>query len=405
VTTENGQPFETCSVHVLNNLESRPDSGAPVQKPCAFDQNALVARALVDAANALLAAVRAISPLLTASNPAQPPGDFAAVTQPGLVTSRASPLPAQNGFDASLTVGETINFFLKRKAAMGKTDETLRYLTTCLKSFGKGRWNQPVQTVTADELQTWIDGFDRTKTKKTYLGAVKTFMRWAVKKNLLAQDLTGCVEIPEDDDDEGEPDPYTPEEAKKILEHLIVVNPDLCRVMAIRFFAGLRTSEAQRGDDSRILPSGYIEVRRDMTKTKRRRLVTVLPNLKAWLELGGEWRSFAQDTIRQEIKEAGVTPRRNGTRSAFITYHEAKFEDVNKTAKQAGNSKDMIETRYKGLATKEQAEAYFTIFPPESRPEVKLRENPGWFKKNDPRRIIVTLIDEKKPPEAENLGR
>jgi integrase len=211
---------------------------------------------------------------------------------------------------------------------------------------------------------------------------VRTFLRWAVRKKWLAEDLTPQVEIP-DLDDEEEPNPYTPGEARRILLHCAESNLDLCRTLAIRFFAGLRTSEAQRGGEERIL-QGYIEVTRSMTKTRRRRLVTIQPNLAAWLHWTREkavWRSFGKETIREAIEAAGVVPRDNGTRSGFITHHVAAFENIAKTAKEAGNSEAVIERAYKGLATKEAGLAYFAIYPPADAPEVKPRANAGWFKK------------------------
>jgi len=371
-------------------LIARPDSGASTEKPNGLNRDALVADALAKIADALAALSSALAPPahnatdgVTRYTKALRDPDSPGGVSSDRVTHRGAPLPGPSHFapDPSLTVGDAVNAFIVHKANMGKSPETLRYLQACLKSFCKGRFNAPLQAVTVSDLQTWIDGFDRRKTKTTYLGAVRTLLRWAMRKNWLTADLTRAVEIADDEEEEREPDPYTPAEAQKLLNHLRETNIDLCRIFALRFFTGLRTCEIKRLTEAEILESGYIKVTRAMSKTRRQRMVKILPNLQAWLALGGEVRGVAECTVREAFKEAEVPKRANGTRSSFITYHLALWENVNQTANQAGNTREMIEAHYKGLVTQEAAQEYWNIFPSVEPVAYKPRLNPGWFQK------------------------
>jgi integrase len=58
------------------------------------------------------------------------------------------------------------------------------------------------------------------------------------------------------------------------------------RCLAVRYFAGLRTSEAVALAEAEI-KEGFIEVTARKAKTRRRRLVEIQPVLRAWLDLGG----------------------------------------------------------------------------------------------------------------------
>jgi hypothetical protein len=57
-------------------------------------------------------------------------------------------------------------------------------------------------------------------------------------------------------------------------------------------------------------------------------------------------------------------------RHAFCSFHFALHSNENLTAAQAGNSPAMIHAHYKGLATKAEAEKWFSVKPSESAQNV-----------------------------------
>jgi hypothetical protein len=141
--------------------------------------------------------------------------------------------------------------------------------------------------------------------------------------------------------------------------------------LAVRFFSGLRSAEVERFAD-KFIGEKYIEVTAATAKgarARRRRLVTIQPNLRDWLNLGGVlpvrgnksnvWRDF---TVALR-KATGIVWRHNATRHSFASYHLAKFQRAGKTAMESGNTEAVLYVNYRELVTEEQAEAYFSILP------------------------------------------
>jgi integrase len=140
--------------------------------------------------------------------------------------------------------------------------------------------------------------------------------------------------------------------------------------------AGLREKEIMRlkWEDVFRVPD-HIEVSALKSKTRSRRLIEICPSLAQWLEpyrdrTGAIWRKsydmFHIDFagLRESISESVKIPnRRNGLRHSFVTFHYALHSDEGYTAKEAGNSPQMIHAHYKGLATKKEAEAWFAVAP------------------------------------------
>jgi integrase len=156
-------------------------------------------------------------------------------------------------------------------------------------------------------------------------------------------------------------------------------------IIALQGLAGLRLEEALRLIWENVFGiPGHIEITAQNAKTRRRRLVEICPALAAWLEpfRGMEGKVWNQITgvngyERASVRLRGslkIPSRRNGLRHAFCTYHFALHSNENLTAAQAGNSPAMIHQHYKGLATKAEAEKWFSVMPAANA--AKPKENP-----------------------------
>jgi len=135
-------------------------------------------------------------------------------------------------------------------------------------------------------------------------------------------------------------------------------------------FSGLRTAEICRIDWKEIGPQ-YITVAPEKAKTSARRLVPILPAMKAFLALQtrGSGRIFKSDptrfstTITDTFRGAGVEPVHNGLRHSFCTYRLADIQNTAQVALEAGNSPVMLFKHYRELATKKQGKAWFAVTP------------------------------------------
>jgi integrase len=167
-----------------------------------------------------------------------------------------------------------------------------------------------------------------------------------------------------------------------------VLAKDLCDPwIALQGLGGLRLEEALRLDWREVFTiAGHVEISTSKSKTRSRRLVEISPALEQWLapfrgcegHLGARWakvndyvRDFA--ALRNRLK---IPSRKNGLRHGFCTFHFALHNNENLTAAQAGNSPAMIHAHYRGLATKSEAERWFSVrLPTPTGNEVPLRDS------------------------------
>jgi integrase len=281
-------------------------------------------------------------------------GTFCALTLPPSVNS-------------TLPVSKLINEFLMSKARAGRSERYLRALRNSLVKFSYGRATKDIADVTTVEIEDWLHSSGwKPVTMKGYLGDVRTLFSFAVKRGYVVRSPALGVELPEVMP--GTVTIHTPEQAKAVLEFARGYNVDICRAMAVRYFAGLRTAEVERIEEKHIRDKS-IEVTAINAKTRRRRLVTIQPNLREWLALGGTlpvrgcksnvWRDF-NDALRHAT---GLPWSHNVTRHSFVSYHLARFQNAGKTALEAGHTEQMLFSNYREVVTVEAAKEYFSIVP------------------------------------------
>lgn len=148
--------------------------------------------------------------------------------------------------------------------------------------------------------------------------------------------------------------------------------PALIAVTALQTFGGARLEEALRLDwEALHRTPGYVEISGQHAKTRKRRLLEVGPGLAEWLVQFKGWtgriwsqpvNSFITEWAR--LREAvGVPSRRNGVRHGFASFSYVLQGEI-ETAALAGTSPQILHENYRGLARREEAEAWFAIQPP-----------------------------------------
>ena len=135
------------------------------------------------------------------------------------------------------------------------------------------------------------------------------------------------------------------------------------RCLALRYFAGLRTTEAT-GIDEKEIGTKFIEVTAAKSKTRSRRLVTVTPALAAWLAIGGVLPlKQIHNRLRAVTLASGVPWGKSVTRHSFVTYHLAAFQSAGQTALQAGHTEQILFNHYREIVTPEVAAEFWAIRP------------------------------------------
>jgi len=271
-----------------------------------------------------------------------------------------SPPPATVDDGVSLT--DAINLFLVSKSRSGRSDAYLRQLRLTFVDFARGRGRTSIAELSVADVEEWVDAMTvGPRAVRGRLQYVRTLFAFAQRRNLCAGNPALAVDLPATSSEA--PGIHSPEEVRKLLDAAQAWSPRLVRVLAVRYFAGLRAAEVARLEESDI-GAEFVTVPAHKAKTRQRRLVRIQPALRAWLDLGGELPGV---TCEQQLPElcirAGVPWLRNAPRHSFVSYHLAAFGSAAGTALEAGHSEAMLFRHYRALVTAEAAAAFWEIRP------------------------------------------
>jgi integrase len=248
------------------------------------------------------------------------------------------------------------------KARSGRSDQYLRQLRHCFALFARGRAKRPLASITTPEIEEWLAEIGVSpRTVKGRLQYLRLLFSWAQRRNYCPRNPAAAVDIPTQSHEA--PGIHTTAQVQQILDAARAWSPRLTRVLAIRYFAGLRAAEVARMDESDIGPK-YITVPAHKAKTRQRRLVTIQPALRAWLDLGGELPGqTCEQQIWELVRKINVPWPRNCTRHSWVSYHLAQFGSAANTAMEAGHSEAMLYAHYRALVTPEAAAEFWAILP------------------------------------------
>lgn len=239
----------------------------------------------------------------------------------------------------------------------------------------KGAFHGEISAVTVADLDDWLKGLHlEPRTHNNYRAAVVQLFNFAKSKlkalpHFLphAAEETTKVREPSKDNEV-----YTTEEMRQIL----VSAPEKVRhLIAIRAFSGIRNEEIWKLTWEQIdLATGWIKLRKAATKLQARRIIPILPNLRAWLPTDtrtGSVHGYASaktlsQAVSNGISGAKVEVKTNALRKCYASYRLAVLNNIEQVAEESGNSPQIIREEYRELATKEEGEAWFSIFPASS---------------------------------------
>jgi integrase len=157
---------------------------------------------------------------------------------------------------------------------------------------------------------------------------------------------------------------------------------------ALCLFAGIRPE----GEITKLpaadvrVETAAITIEPWVSKVNMRRLITIQPNLAAWLR-AYPLHEYPVIPSKDKMKNvAGKITRvrrqfklgHDVLRHTFISMHVGKFRSMGDAALQAGNSEEIIRKHYLNVITPQEADAFFRIMPschsrqtPKKTPEVK----------------------------------
>jgi integrase len=250
---------------------------------------------------------------------------------------------------------------LAAKEASGRSKEHVRDLRSRLGMFARS-FRVPLSSVTQQQVEQWLDAVGaKGRHRRNHVVSIVSLVRWSERRGHLAAGQVSLAGI-ERESSEADVQIFTPDQLQKLLQH---APADVVPFVAFGAFAGLRHAEIQRlqWDDVHM---DHIDIRARNAKTRQRRLVPILPALRSWIDpLRGEGRVCRWEDMHRALgklkRASGVQWVRNGLRHSFGTYRMALVQSEQQVALEMGNSPGMIFRHYRANATKEQAEAWFSI--------------------------------------------
>lgn len=273
---------------------------------------------------------------------------------------------------AGACVVDVVNELLVAKSAKGCRHRYLVQLRLSLvdlaRTLGEGR---PIADVRPADLEAWIMRPEwGAAARRSYLIDARTLFAFALRRDLVRTNPALAVEMPRRED--SPPGIHTPAQVKRVLEAARIEDVDVCRLLAVQYFAGLRPAEAARISDADIA-GGFVRVSGANSKTRQRRLVVVQPALDAWLGVGGSLPVLNRVRRYYRVREAaGVPWSHDVTRHSFVSYHLAHFRSAAGTAMEAGHSESILFRHYREVVTPTAAAEFWGI-----RPDPEAARPPG----------------------------
>lgn len=276
-------------------------------------------------------------------------------------------LPHVQARTQSCKLQALVERLLKEKELSGKSPRYLKDLKLRLGAFAASFPERLVAEVTRDDVEQWLIGLGLSPTSRNnYRRVLVVLFNFARSHNLCAANPAEHVGVAKVVDKP--PGILTPAEAASLLK---AAEDPLVPYLAIGLFAGLRRAELERLDWREVkLSQGYIEVTAQTSKTSRRRLVHIEPNLAAWLRPhrrpeGPVWPENFEILFESARKTARITDwPDNALRHSFASYHLARHRDAARTALELGHkSTTLLFTNYRELVTKSDAIRYWAIKP------------------------------------------
>jgi len=279
-----------------------------------------------------------------------------------------------------------------------KQDKSRRYIYDMqarLNTLAKSLTGE-IRDIRADDIDKVLSNLKVTgRTRNNYRTCLITAFSFAKDKKHLPRELKTEAEFSKRFKEAGSPiGIYTPDEFKVLLSK---INLRVVPFLALGGFAGLRSAEISRLRWEHIHwngEGGYVEVGVDQAKTASRRLIPILPALRAWLQPFAKKDGFVLQGLQDEFHlsrtfrksalavkgasgQISVKPVPNGCRHSFCSYRLAQLKSAAEVALEAGNSPKMLFEHYrevsvikggkKFLVDADAAEIWFALAPSKER--------------------------------------
>jgi integrase len=266
------------------------------------------------------------------------------------------------------TVSEIRDEFLSAAKNAGRSQRHLQSLRAHLNKFCLA-CPKKISQISVEDINPFLQQFAALKTRLNYRITLISFFRFAQRRGFLPTDRLTAAELSDKPSVRPtEPEVFTSEEFARLLKHCD--NKKIRAFLVFGGLCGLRSAEIARLRWENVRED-HIILGAAITKTARRRVAEIPGNAAAWLEAlretSGPVSYLSPNQLYKKLdalaEAAGVSWKPNALRHSFASYHLEFHRDPPRTSKTAGHSLRMLETVYAKLVSRNDAIAWFSIFP------------------------------------------
>jgi integrase len=267
----------------------------------------------------------------------------------------------------SIDVESLVADLIATKEREGLSKRYLQDLRSRLGRFAQDFEGRTIADISAEEISEWLHDLRVSPTTETnYRRLIVRAFNFAQERGFVEDNR--AAKAAKVKTAGGEVGILTPTQMTALL---LAADESLVPALAIGAFAGLRRAEIERLDWSEIdLDSNFIEVTAAKSKSATRRLVEILPNLRAWLlphrKLAGKVDPPASRERAKEARErAGINDwPSNALRHSYASYHLAELKDSARLALELGHTNSaLIFQHYRELVKPKDAARWWAVMP------------------------------------------
>jgi len=287
--------------------------------------------------------------------------DLTAVVDAGLLALRPS--------GGSRTFSEVALLCQEKAISEKKSESHQQHMRIVANRFAWEFGKEAISTITREALEDWLsEEFDEINTRRYYARYLHLFFgealsrKW-VSENPLKHIARASVPL-------GDVEFLSEQDVRKLLHHARGKSKVLMIGIAIKAFAGLRTSELlsiKWGDVSLT----QLHVRAIYAKTRQARPVTVSPSLASFIKnnIGDAAarvvpmsRPHWHHQLSALASSAEITLPHNCLRHGFGTFHYHNHKNENLTASEMGNTPDTVIRWYRApIVAQAEIDAFWKI--------------------------------------------
>lgn len=270
----------------------------------------------------------------------------------------------------SVNVETLVADLIAAKEREGKSKRYLQDLRSRLGRFAQDFEGRTMADISTEEISEWLHELRVTPiTEVNYRRIIVRAFNFAEKRGFVQSNA--AIESEKVKVIPGQVGILEPAQIAALLD---AADESVIPSLAIGAFAGLRRAEIERLDWSEIdLDSNLIEVTAAKSKSARRRLVEISPNLREWLlphrKLAGKVDPPGARERAEEARERAEIHDwpSNALRHSYASYHLVEHKDAARLALELGHVNSvLIFANYREVVKPKDAARWWAIMPDDS---------------------------------------